>query len=134
VGVAALSIATVVLYVDNYPAHWTRDLRAASRWLQDNGYTGAYADFRTAYTSDFVAGTDVAVVPYGPNACRFPDLTARVDSATRFAYLASVDDGDVVTRALGLSTQHTFGSVVVVIPDQPVRPWQSRLTDRSGSC
>jgi len=136
--VAALSVATVARYVDDYPAHWTRDLRAASQWLQETGYPAAYADFRTAYTSDFVAGTHVAVVPYGPNACRFPDLTRRVDSAMRFAYLVNEADAATLGRTLAdrssdVST-HRFGSVIVVTSAPQSRPWQLGLTNRSSAC
>jgi 4-amino-4-deoxy-L-arabinose transferase-like glycosyltransferase len=134
VGIAALSIATIAVFVDDYPAHWTRDVRAASSWLQDNGYAAAYADFRTAYPSDFIAGTRVAVVPYGPNACRFPDLTRRADNATRFAYLASTANAGGLGKTLGPATSLRFGSVTVVVPDRTVRPWDLGLTSRSGHC
>ncbi|MFL6240797.1 MAG: glycosyltransferase family 39 protein [Actinomycetes bacterium] len=132
--VALLSVATIAVYVDDYPAHWTRDLRAASGWLQKNGYTAAYADFRTAYTSDFVAGTAIAVVPYGPNPCRFPDLTRRVDASEHFAYLASTENVTEVLRAVPGAKSMRFGSVTVLTPPQPVRPWQVGLTSRQGTC
>jgi 4-amino-4-deoxy-L-arabinose transferase-like glycosyltransferase len=112
--VAALSIATVALYTDDYPTHWNRDLRAASQWMQQNGYTAAYADFRTAYPSDFLAGTTVAVVPYGANASRFPDLTRRADSACRFVYLAA--NSRLYELASLPGSRLRFGSVTVVLP------------------
>ena len=138
IAVAALTVSAAVLHVGDYPAHWTPDLRAAARWLHTQGYPAAYADFRTAYPTDFVAGPDVAVVPYGANACRFPDLTRRVDGAPRFAYLASAayvhEVDDALDRAGVPSTRHRFGSVDVVVPQPPVRPWQLGLTTRTGRC
>jgi hypothetical protein len=135
--VAALSVATLLRYEGHYPAAWTHDLRAGARWLHDRGYSAAYADFRTAYPTEFVAGNVITVVPYGDNACRFPDLTARVDASPRFGYIAGTPATELdaaLARQHIPVTQQRFGAVIVVLPTHPIRPWQVGLTARRGRC
>jgi hypothetical protein len=136
--VAALSVSALLLHMGDYAGQQSRDLRAAARWLRAQGVTTAYADFRTAYPTDAIVGSRLAAVPWGANACRFPDLTARVDDAERFGYLAdvaSVGELDGALRRAGVGAERQrFGSVVALLPAAPRRPWQLGLTTRTGTC
>jgi hypothetical protein len=137
-GSLTASIVAVPLATRDVPATWNDDLRSAASWLRTQGVEGAWADYRSAFTLAFLDRERLAAVPYDDQACRFPDLAARVASGGRTAWvLSAAAPPDLLPRlrAHRIRTELHLASVdAYVLADPSLQPWQVGAVDRPPGC
>jgi len=136
---AVIFAATSVSMLANRPyvpsVHGLGDLQATSAYLQAKGELRGYADYWTAMPLLYVAGGVVDVAPLSTGRDKFLTVTASVDAAPDFFYVAT---NVGLTTPFGAAwlckilrdhqvsfRQSTFGRVVVLDQLSPaLRPWQ----------
>jgi hypothetical protein len=143
VGTTVVSTTTLVGAAERADSIRHQDFIAVAAWMQSRGVTAAYGDYRTAYPFTYATQSRVAVVPFGPEGCRFPFLNDRVDNAPSFAYVLSTANrqdelGQLAQHGVEVAAHYETPLLLVLIPRSPsrARPWQAGLmtsVDRCGA-
>jgi hypothetical protein len=141
VACSLLTATTLQRAAQRAPSSWSRDFATAADWMGERGVHTAYADYRAAYTLDYLSNGRVTTVPFGPAACRLPHLNDVVDNSPVFAYVLSDADrrehlAQLAQHGMQVRDALTTRTLIVLIPVNPdaVRPWQVGLMRPSDRC